>query len=318
MVVPDNYEAAVAERIRIYREGADGEPLAALINVGGGTATTGPNAIDHFFDSGLQRSAPSRAFRVPSVMGYFLREEIPVINFSGIRSLSTRYGLPYPPQQIQAQTYPHVGTTLFNMAVNPVNGKVYISNTDANNDVRFEGHNPGMGVTSVRGEIVDSRITVLDPATGAMQYNDLNPHIIDGEGEGDLSLAFPQDMAVSADGAKLMVVAQGSGKLAIYDTADLEGGSITANANNQISLSAGGPSGVVYNDKTGQAYVMTRFDNGISVVDVAGRKEVAHTTLYNPEPEHIIAGRRFLYDARYTSATCAPSSRPGRRSTRGT
>lgn len=208
----------------------------------------------------------------------------------------------YPPQQIQAQTYPHVGTTLFNMAVNPVNGKVYISNTDANNDVRFEGHNPGMGVTSVRGEIVDSRITVLDPATGAMQYNDLNPHIIDGEGEGDLSLAFPQDMAVSADGAKLMVVAQGSGKLAIYDTADLEGGSITANANNQISLSAGGPSGVVYNDKTGQAYVMTRFDNGISVVDVAGRKEVAHTTLYNPEPEHIIAGRRFLYDARYTSA----------------
>lgn len=105
MVVPDNYEAAVAERIRIYREGAGGEPIAALVNVGGGTATTGPNAIDHFFGSGLQRSAPSRAFRVPSVMGYFLREEIPVINFSGIRSLSTRYDMPYPPQQM-----PSVGT----------------------------------------------------------------------------------------------------------------------------------------------------------------------------------------------------------------
>lgn len=208
----------------------------------------------------------------------------------------------YPPQQIQAQTYPHAGTTLFNMAVNPVNGKVYISNTDANNDVRFEGHNPGMNVTSVRGDIVDSRITVLDPTTGAMEYNNLNPHIVNGEGDGSVSVAFPQDMTVTADGSKLMVVAQGSGKLAIYDTADLEAGAITANANDQIALSAGGPSGVVYDERSGKAYVMTRFDNGISVVDVAARTELGHTTMYNPEPEHITAGRKFLYDASYTSA----------------
>ncbi|MDT8410368.1 MAG: poly-gamma-glutamate system protein [Wenzhouxiangellaceae bacterium] len=99
LMVPDNYEEAVAERIRVYREAAGGESIAALINVGGGTATTGPNAIDHYFGSGLIRSAPSRAFRVPSVMGYFLRQEIPVINFSGIRSLTTRYDLPYPPRE---------------------------------------------------------------------------------------------------------------------------------------------------------------------------------------------------------------------------
>jgi len=35
-----------------------------------------------------------------------------------------------------------VGTVLFNMAVNPVSGKVYVSNTDAQNDTRFEG--PGI------------------------------------------------------------------------------------------------------------------------------------------------------------------------------
>lgn len=208
----------------------------------------------------------------------------------------------YPPQQIQAQTYPHAGTTLFNMAVNPKNGKVYISNTDANNDVRFEGHNPGMGVTSVRGQIVDSRITVLDPATGAMKYNNLNPHVVDGEGDGSVSVAFPQDMAVSADGSKLMVAAQGSGKLAIYDTADLEAGNVSPNAQDQIQLSAGGPTGVVFDDSTGKAFVMTRFDNGISVVDVAKRKEIAHTTMFSPEPEHVTAGRKFLYDAALTSS----------------
>lgn len=208
----------------------------------------------------------------------------------------------YPPQQIQQQTYPHAGTTLFNMAVNPKNGKVYISNTEAHNDVRFEGHNPGLGVTSVRGNIVDSRITVLDPATGAMQYNNLNPHVVDGEGDGSVSVAFPQDMAVSADGSKLMVVAQGSGKLTIYDTADLEAGSVAPSAQDQIALSAGGPTGVVFDDTSGKAYVLTRFDNGISVVDVARRSETSHIQMFNPEPEHIIAGRPFLYDAALTSA----------------
>src|SRR5262249_26126902 len=42
-----------------------------------------------------------------------------------------------PPREIGS--YAHVGTTLFNMAVNPVNGKVYVANTDANNRTRFEG-----------------------------------------------------------------------------------------------------------------------------------------------------------------------------------
>lgn len=102
LTVPDSYEAAVTDRIRIYNEGASGEPLAAFVNVGGGTATTGPESIDHFFGSGLLRTAPGGAFRIPSVMGHFLQEGVPVINFSGIRDLSTQFGLPYPPQQMES------------------------------------------------------------------------------------------------------------------------------------------------------------------------------------------------------------------------
>src|SRR5262249_8532983 len=48
-----------------------------------------------------------------------------------------------PPVATANGAIAHVGTTLFNMAVNPRNGKVYVSNTDAHNDVRFEGHTPG-------------------------------------------------------------------------------------------------------------------------------------------------------------------------------
>ena len=102
LVVPDSYQASVTERIRIYNQGAGGEPLTALINVGGGTATTGPNSIDHFFGSGLIRTAPSGAFRVPSVMGYFLEQGVPVVNFSGLRNLTTRHELPYPPERMES------------------------------------------------------------------------------------------------------------------------------------------------------------------------------------------------------------------------
>lgn len=100
LIVPDSYEASVAERIRIYKDESGENPIAVLINVGGGMATTGPASIDHYFDSGLSRSAPSGAFRIPSVMGHFLRQDVPVIHFSGIRKLATRYGMPYPPRQM--------------------------------------------------------------------------------------------------------------------------------------------------------------------------------------------------------------------------
>ncbi|HET9062921.1 MAG TPA: YncE family protein, partial [Candidatus Binatia bacterium] len=66
---------------------------------------------------------------------------------------------------------PGVGTVNFNMAVNPVSGKVYVSNTEAINDVRFEG--PGIYVTdngfkpvgepsSVIGHLHEARISIID------------------------------------------------------------------------------------------------------------------------------------------------------------
>ncbi|HKY39970.1 MAG TPA: beta-propeller fold lactonase family protein [Polyangiaceae bacterium] len=207
-----------------------------------------------------------------------------------------------PPAALPEGAYAHAGTTLFNMAVNPVNGKVYISNTEAHNDIRFEGHNPELPVTSVRGTAVDSRITVLDPSTGSMTYANLNPHVVDGAGNGRLSRAFPQDLTVSSDGKKLFVVAQGSGKLATYETSELEQGNATPTLANEVRLSAGGPSGVVLDERRGKAYVLTRFDNGISTVDIRSNNELTHYVMFNPEPAVVTRGRPFLYDATRSSA----------------
>jgi DNA-binding beta-propeller fold protein YncE len=207
-----------------------------------------------------------------------------------------------PPAAVSAGTFAHVGTTLFNMAVNPRTQKVYVSNTEAHNDVRFEGHTPGF--TSVVGNIVDSRISVLDPATLHVSAANLNPHIDHAAGTGDpaLSAAFPQDMVVSHDGRRLYVVAQGSSKLLVYDTSAVEAGTIGGNAHEQVNLTGGGPTGVVVDEQSGLGYVLTRFDDGVSIVDLDGRREVGHVSMWNPEPPVVTQGRKFLYDAAHTSA----------------
>ena len=199
-------------------------------------------------------------------------------------------------------SFAHVGTTLFNMAVNPKSGKVYVSNTDAHNDVRFEGHTPGF--TSVVGNIVDSRISVIDPAAKTITASNLNSHLDHAKGTGNpaLSMAFPEDLTVSRDGKSLYVVAQGSSKLAVYDTAALEAGSATPSASSQVALSGGGPTGVTLDEHRGLAFVLTRFDDGISVVDVGSRKEVGHVRMFSPEPASVTAGRQYLYNATLTSA----------------
>jgi DNA-binding beta-propeller fold protein YncE len=207
-----------------------------------------------------------------------------------------------PPVQVGAP-FAHVGTVLFNMAVNPVSGKVYVTNLDARNDVRFEGHTPGF--TSVRGHIADNRITVIDPASGAVTARDLNSHI-DHEAEPnpaakELAVAFPQDVVVSKDGSTLYTVAQGSGKLAIYSTAALEAGDPTPTLTSQVPLSGGGPTGVVVDEARHKAYVLTRFDNSISIVDLRTRAEVNKTGMYNPEPASVTVGRQYLYDTDFTS-----------------
>lgn len=202
-----------------------------------------------------------------------------------------------------ARTFTGVGTALFNMVVNPADGTVYVSNIDARNHVRFSGRSVG-GSTTIRGHAADNRITLLDDA--GVRPRNLNKHIDFSREQGTaaeraLSLSSPMGMAVSADGRRLYLAAFGSRKLAIFDTASLSDDSFRPDANAQVELSAGGPSGLVLDELRGRAYVMTRFDNGISVIDLATNREVSHLRLFNPEPASVVAGRRFLYDARLTS-----------------
>jgi len=207
-----------------------------------------------------------------------------------------------------------VGTTLFNMAVNPVSGKVYVSNTDAMNHVRFEGQGvfaagakPSDVPPSVIGQIAKSRITVLDGTSVLPRH--LNKHINYAQrpvpaGTKQKSLATPVQMAVTADGKKLYVAAFGSGRIGVFDTAQLENDTFDPNTTSQnyINLTGGGPAGIVLDEQRKRLYVLTRFDNTVSAVDLTNKKELRRVSLHNPEPASIVNGRPFLYDANLTSS----------------
>jgi DNA-binding beta-propeller fold protein YncE len=197
-----------------------------------------------------------------------------------------------------------VGTILFNIVANPIDNTLYVSNIDSRNHVRFAG-SMTRGNTSVRGHLVDQQITVIG-AGQDVRKRPVNKHIdfslpTGSQAERDLSLATLLGMTISADGQTLYATAFGSQKVGVFDTTELEDDSFAPDAQAQIELSGGGPSGIVLDEPSDLAYVLTRFDNGISTIDLTTNQEVAHITMFNPEPPAITDGRKFLYDARITS-----------------
>jgi len=212
---------------------------------------------------------------------------------------------PPAPRVGSQSVFSGVGTVLFNMAVNPVSGKIYVSNTEAQNHNRFEGPGQFAGHT-VRGHLAESQITVIDGENVLprhLNHIDYNraPEPTPND-QSVRSLATPNGMAVSTDGRTLYVAAFGSSKVGIFDTAQLESDAFVPDPSDHVVVSGGGPTGIVLNQGRGELYVLTRFDNSISVVDTAKRREIAHVPMFNPEPRSIIDGRRFLYDASFTSS----------------
>jgi DNA-binding beta-propeller fold protein YncE len=223
-----------------------------------------------------------------------------------------------------------VGTILFNMAVNPVTGKLYVSNTDSPNHVAFEG--PGnFGGTTVQGHLSESRITVIDPVGGTVAPKHLNKHIDYNQLHTDVganhaaieaqkahSLATPLQVVVSntPGDQRVYVAAFGSGKVGVFDASDLEDPSFAANfdptaASARYIATGGGPAGLALNGANDRLYVLTRFDQSVSVYAVSdtGNGKLQSVKLPTPEPDSLIEGRPFLYDAVATSgngeASCA-------------
>jgi DNA-binding beta-propeller fold protein YncE len=208
----------------------------------------------------------------------------------------------------------NVGTILFNLALNPSTGKLYVSNTESPNLTRFEG--PGVfGGSTVQGHVSEARISVINLANGTVDPQHLNPHIDYSKlftgpnpppaNQKNYSLATPLQMIVSSTGT-VYVAAYGSAKIGVFSSATLENPAFestydptTASAN--YIPTGGGPAGLVLDEPRARLYVFTRFDNSVAVIDPATKATLATHALHTPEPASIVEGRPFLYDAVATS-----------------
>jgi len=216
---------------------------------------------------------------------------------------------------IQKDSYAHVGTTLFNLAVSPKSGDIYVSNTEANNATRFEG--PGDFTDStVQGNIAKSRITIISPVDKKVKPRHLNRHIdysnLKGNGGNKwASLSTPTQLAISQNGETLYNAVIGSNKVAVLPTSQLKMDSFWDNSGEEfdpIKLSEnyisveGGPSGLLLAEETNSLYVYTRFDNALVRIDLAHNDEKQRLTMPTSEPESFIAGRSMLYDGNRSSS----------------
>jgi YVTN family beta-propeller protein len=324
-VSPDGSRVYVA----IFHSGNRSTTINAGFVPNGGAATTGP----------LDCSAPPGGLPAPNTnfQGIPGPEVGLIVKFDGAHWVDergrcwdsvVRFSLPDrdvfainatndPPTPVAGApgNWQGVGTILFNMIVNPTNGDVYVSNLESFNEVRFEGagvfsagFKPPGEPASVRGHLAESRITILHGA-GASDARHLNKHIhystccaTTPNAENDASLAFPLGMAISQDGAILYVAGFGSSAVGRYSTAELAADSFVPDPLDQLPVSGGGPTGLVLDEPRSQLYVLTRFDDAISILSTATGAELKHVVLHDPEPANVVAGRPFLYDARATSS----------------
>ena len=209
---------------------------------------------------------------------------------------------------VEAAFASSVGTILFFMAVHPGSGKLFVAHSDANNRQRFEGPDVA-GAGSLRGHLHEASISILE-LPGGNDARHLNKHInygpgavsFNGAGSRADSLATPVGLQFSADGSELWVAAFGSAKIGVFDVAQLEADTFFPDSSDHIALSGGGPAGLARDDANNRMYVYTRLDNAVKTVDVSTRLEEASTALHDVEPAAVTDGRRFLYDADFTSS----------------
>jgi DNA-binding beta-propeller fold protein YncE len=219
------------------------------------------------------------------------------------------------------QSFSGVGTVLFGLAVQPGTGKVFVTNTEAKNLTRFEGHGRSSSSTLI-GHLHESRITVVDPAhaadAAAVEPVHLNTHLDYSQccekdaDENAKSFAFPTAGVFSSDGSRFFFSALGSDKIGSVSAAAVGRGFDQDAARERDDLrdiflndnvaAPSGPVGLAIDTRRQRLYVKTHFDNQLVVIDTERERITGRVFLHDVEPESVSQGRSVLYNARLTSS----------------
>lgn len=210
------------------------------------------------------------------------------------------------------QTVNTLGTLLYGLAVDS-KGRVFISQTDARNDVNGRAGTKKHGLAELEGRAFLNRITRVDfSVTGhPTQFFDLEPLPPKDPAPG-AALATPFGIQVSDDDSTLVVSAAGSDKLFTVDAASGEVlGRVAVGAVPEgIALESG------TDGKPLRAWVLNAVANTVSVVDVsAPASPKVVETIVLEDPTHPVVKRgRIAFEtasasttATFSCASCHPN-----------
>ena len=197
------------------------------------------------------------------------------------------------------RTVSDVGSSAFNIAVDPATSTLYVTNTDASNRTRFE--------PNLKGQFSRNRVTLIGGAgAGPVTPVHLNAHIDYSISPGpqlekDQSLAEPTDIVLNAAQGKGYVAAMGSSRVGVINLS----GAVTNRIQTDGAPSPAGihlaeprgPVGLALDGARSQLFVLNRFTNSVAILDAATETKIGEVPLrFDPTPVEVKEGRPFLYN----------------------
>ena len=202
-----------------------------------------------------------------------------------------------------------VGTNLFDLAVQPGAGHVWVANSEALNLTRFE--------SALRGHVADHRVTRLDAVTGAPSVFDLNPGIdysyLPNNDALAIALAQPTAIVFTADGTSAWVAGFNSDRVARVNAATGEVAErFDLRGNSSTDPPMRGPRSLALLESRQRLFSLNKISNTISVISALGGSILAEVPIGSNDPTFLITrkGRGLFFDARLSGngtlscATC--------------
>ncbi len=208
------------------------------------------------------------------------------------------------------ETVSGLGTLLYGLTVDGA-GRVFITQTDARNDINGRAGTKGHTLAELDNRPFLNRITSVRPGSDASpMFFDLEPLPPEQPGRGE-ALATPLGLAISDDGSVLIATAASSNMLFTVATD-------SGNVLGRVPVGSW-PTGIALEPAAGDAatrgWVLNAFDASVSLVDLSDPAEpvVLQTIpLDDPTPEVIAQGRRAFHagsassTGTFSCASCHP------------
>ena len=178
-------------------------------------------------------------------------------------------------------------------------GRIVVVGAESHNEIRFE--------PNLRGVFVRTEAAVLAPAAlEPIARADLNPHIDYAARQVPYaqrlpSIGDPRMVVASPDGSRAFVAGMGSSNIVAFALRDL-----SRVGHGEVGE---GPTGLAIDQAGARLFVLNRFGSSVSVVDAGSLAVLGTAGFFDPLPDAITRGRKFLYDSHLTSglgqASCA-------------